>query len=40
MADKQRDWRREENDEDDEGEQELDETVSCLDRIQLEKAVI
>ncbi|KAL6791340.1 SPOC like C-terminal domain-containing protein [Trichoderma sp. SZMC 28013] len=25
MADKQRDWRREENDEDDEGEQELDE---------------
>ncbi|KAM0257541.1 hypothetical protein ACHAQJ_004355 [Trichoderma viride] len=26
MADKQRDWRREENDEDDEGEQELDET--------------
>lgn len=28
MADKQRDWRREENDEDDEGEQELDETVS------------
>ncbi|KAL5089850.1 ATP-dependent DNA helicase II subunit 1 [Trichoderma cf. simile WF8] len=26
MADKQRDWRREENDEDDEGEQELDES--------------
>lgn len=31
MADKQRDWRREENDEDDEGEQELDEAVSRSD---------
>lgn len=30
MADKQRDWKREENDEDEEGEQELDESVSRI----------